>query len=531
MPPHERSGEGDPGASPIPQLAPPGAAPLGFAAAETPAQSLFEHAPCGLAALGTNGCFLSANAALLQIIGKSASSLQNICFQDLLTAGGRLFYETQFTPTLLLRERITEISFDLPGPDGTRVPAFVNACLYTDPGSGQKLILLAVFPAEQRRLYERELLRARKEFEQIAEVVRRSSDAILRLDPDAVIRTWNDGAEQIFGFSAAEAVGKPLTTLFAPGSEVPLTSAIADLRRGLEGAMEMIGIDRSGKRLDLSVNLTPHLEPPGILVSFSAILRDITSRKLAERALLQNEKLASVGRLASSIAHEINNPLESVTNLLYILESRVDAETRDLVMTAQEELARVSHIATHTLRFHKQSTRRTEVDLHGLTASVLSLYRARFEASDIRVLTGSADVSRLLCFEGELRQILVNLVSNAFDAMRTGGRLYIRHRDVMCWSQSTRSIRITVADTGSGMDEETLARLYEPFFSTKGIGGTGLGLWITEDLVRKNGGRIRIRSSNRPGRSGTVAMLSFRTQTDQKGPGTTPLEEARQDAR
>jgi PAS domain S-box-containing protein len=468
---------------------------------------LLEHAPCGFAVLEVTGQILFANDDLLQMTGRS--SLQGMSFQELLSPGGKLFYETQFTPTLLLRGHVSEITFDLTGPGNTRVPSFINARLRTDEFSHQKLILLAIFPAGQRRLYEKELLRARKEYEQIAEVVRRSSDAILRLGPDCVIQTWNDGAEQIFGFSAAQAIGKPLVDLFATGCEDPLTSAVADLRRGRQAAMEMVGIHRNGRRRDLSVNLTPHMEAPGILVSFSAIVRDITSRKLAERALLQNEKLASVGRLASSIAHEINNPLESVTNLLYILESRVTGETRDLVMTAQEELARVSHIATHTLRFHKQSTRQTEVNLDALIASVLSLYRARLESSNIRVLTDGAQASPLLCFEGELRQVLVNLVSNAFDAMRTGGRLLIRIRDLMRWCQPQRAVRITIADTGSGMDQETFAHLFEPFFSTKGIGGTGLGLWITQDLVRKNGGRIRIRSSNRPGQSGTVVTLTF----------------------
>lgn len=140
------------------------------------------------------------------------------------------------------------------------------------------------------------------------------------------------------------------------------------------------------------------------MVAFSAVIRDITLRKLAERALVQNEKLASVGRLASSTAHEINNPLESVTNLLYILESRVaEPETRAFVTSAQEELARVSHIATHTLRFHKQSSNRTMVDLQVLTESVLGLYRACLSNAGIDVGNQCDRISPLCCFEGELR--------------------------------------------------------------------------------------------------------------------------------
>jgi PAS domain S-box-containing protein len=470
--------------------------------------TLLEHSPCGAAVLDTRGNVLFANPFLLRMIGRS-KALEGITFQELLTPGGKLFYETQFAPTLLIRGQLNEILFELGGPDGTRIPVFVNASLHLDQAEDKQYILLAIFPAEQRRLYEKELLRARREFEQIAEVVRRSSDAILRLNTDSSIQTWNHGAEQMFGFTAEQVIGQPLSHLFAPDGENRLFSALSELRRGGESAFEVSGIHKSGKSLLLSVSLTPHMEAPGMMVSFSAIIRDITSRKLAERALLQNEKLASVGRLASSIAHEINNPLESVTNLLYILKSCVDGDARELVITAEEELARVSHIATHTLRFHKQSTGRSKVDLQALSSSVLSLYRARFEGSGITVHGDSAHVSPLLCFEGELRQVLVNLVSNAFDAMRTGGRIILRNRDVTLWPSRAHGVRITVADTGSGMDKETLARLFEPFFSTKEIGGTGLGLWISKDLVEKNGGRIRIRSSNRPGKSGTVVVMFF----------------------
>jgi signal transduction histidine kinase len=179
------------------------------------------------------------------------------------------------------------------------------------------------------------------------------------------------------------------------------------------------------------------------------------------------------------------------------------------VTKAQRELDRVAHIATHTLRFHKQSSDRTEVDLHSVAGSVLELYQVRFENSGIAVINDSAEASPFLCFEGELRQILFNLVSNAFDAMRAGGRLVLRCRDVTLHPSCQRGIRITVADSGSGMDKDTLRQVFEPFFSTKGIGGTGLGMWITKDLVKKNEGTIRIRSSVRPGRSGTTVIMRF----------------------
>ena len=443
------------------------------------------------------------------MLGLTEPSVQQLNFRDLLPMGGRLFYETQFIPTLLLRGSLCEIAFDLKRSDASQIPVLVNARAdKTEHGRHQ--IILAVFAVEQRYLYEKELLRARKEFEQMAEVVRRSSDAILRLKADGIIQSWNAGAQQIFGLPAETAIGKPLSSLLLSAHAESLSSAMANLKLGREAFIEATGRSASGNHMELSLSMTPHMEAPGILVAFSAIIRDITNRKQAERALLQNEKLASVGRLASSIAHEINNPLEAVTNLLYLLQLRVaDEETNSLVTKAQRELDRVAHIATHTLRFHKQSSDRTEVDLHSVAGSVLELYQVRFENSGIAVINDSAEASPFLCFEGELRQILFNLVSNAFDAMRAGGRLVLRCRDVTLHPSCQRGIRITVADSGSGMDKDTLRQVFEPFFSTKGIGGTGLGMWITKDLVKKNEGTIRIRSSVRPGRSGTTVIMRF----------------------
>jgi PAS domain S-box-containing protein len=471
---------------------------------------LLEHSPCGYVVVALDGGLLYANRAFCQLAGRDEFSLSGVHFQDLLSAGGAIFYETQFAPSLLMRGVLNEISFDLVHAGGERVPIFVNALLRVDAGGQPDHFLMTAFGAKHRRLYETELLRARRESEQVAEVVRRSSDAILRLTADGLIQTWNNGAQQIFGFSSSEAIGKPLLSLFGEDRRSELEASISELKNGVEIVKETIGLHQSRRPLDVSISMTPHLEPPGILVGFSAIIRDITARKLAERALLQNEKLASVGRLASSIAHEINNPLESVTNLLYILESRVaDEETRALVITAQEELARVSQIATHTLRFHKQSSGRTELDLRVLSDSVLALYRARLQNVGITAINDTSGCSPLFCYEGELRQVLVNLVSNAFDAMQSGGRLILRCRSITLWPSGLKGIRITVADTGKGMDQETLARIFEPFFSTKGIGGTGLGLWITHDLVAKNGGSIKVRSGTRPGRSGTVVTMVF----------------------
>jgi PAS domain S-box-containing protein len=315
----------------------------------------------------------------------------------------------------------------------------------------------------------------------------------------------------MFGYKSAEAVGQSISNLiFFENSRHSLETALEALKRGQEFSGESIGNRKDGTKVEVSVKLTPHMEAPGILVAFSAVVRDISIQKLAERALLQSEKLASVGRLASSIAHEINNPLAAVTNLLYILETRVTTpDMKALVQSAQDELGRVSQIATHTLRFHRQSSNPSELNLGKLFESVTALYRARLRNCSITAKIGRCSAKDLYCHEGELRQIILNIVGNAVDAMKTGGVLFLRCRESTLWTTGQRGVRITIADNGTGMEMATLSRIFEPFFSTKGIGGTGLGLWVTQDLVQKNGGSMRVRSSKSEASHGTIFCLFF----------------------
>jgi signal transduction histidine kinase len=240
---------------------------------------------------------------------------------------------------------------------------------------------------------------------------------------------------------------------------------------------------------------------------------DITEQRRAEAALLQSEKLAAVGRLASSIAHEINNPLESVVNLLYLIENSVEqdvAQARQFAQIAQRELARVSQITTQTLRFFKASTLRQRVDVAGLMDSVLALYAGKLVNSGVEVVREYGDGVEAVCFEGELRQAVNNLIGNAIDAMWEGGRLLVRARYATDFASGRRGVRLTIADTGSGMSSAVQAKIFEPFFTTKGIRGTGLGLWITQELVGKEDGRLRMRSREgvaHQGRRGTVFAL------------------------
>lgn len=236
---------------------------------------------------------------------------------------------------------------------------------------------------------------------------------------------------------------------------------------------------------------------------------DITTIKQAQEALLQSEKLAAAGRLAASISHEINNPLESVTNLLFLIASdgQLSASTRGFVKQAEEELARVSHIATQTLRFYRQSTRPTQADIPTLLDSVLTLHRGRIANAQVEIVRQYRTQIPLLCFEGELRQVFTNLISNAIDAMSsTKGQLTLRADQSRNWGTGQAGLRVTVRDNGSGIPPEILARIFEPFYSTKGNRGTGLGLWVTKEIIQKHRGIVHVRS--RVGK-GTIFSIFF----------------------
>jgi signal transduction histidine kinase len=240
---------------------------------------------------------------------------------------------------------------------------------------------------------------------------------------------------------------------------------------------------------------------------------EITQRLQAEEALRKTEKLAAAGRLAASIAHEINNPLEAVTNLLYLLQTHpeLDSTAREYVSTAQAELARVSEITQQTLRFYRQSTFPVRTQVAEVLDSVLALHQLRLGSARITVERELDPTVALFGFSGELRQLFANLIGNAIDAMVGGGRLIVRAR--YGTGRSLRGgwcdgVRVTVSDTGTGMSEETQRRLFEPFYTTKDATGTGLGLWVSDEIIRKHSGTARVKS-RQGDHSGTTFAIFF----------------------
>ena len=245
------------------------------------------------------------------------------------------------------------------------------------------------------------------------------------------------------------------------------------------------------------------------------ILVETTERRRAEDALRRTEKLAAAGRLAASIAHEVNNPLEAVTNLLYLIrQAPLDDVSAGYVDLAAHELARVSEITQQTLRFYRQSTLPAMVNVSELVDSVLRLHQARLTALQVDVCRDYARDVQLFCFAGELRQLFANLIGNAIDAMTpNGGRLLLRVRYAHSSAHPGQSgVRVTIADTGSGMTKEIQRHIFEPFFTTKEATGTGLGLWVSTEIIEKHSGIISMRSRARTDNgasAGTVFSVFF----------------------
>jgi two-component system sporulation sensor kinase C len=254
--------------------------------------------------------------------------------------------------------------------------------------------------------------------------------------------------------------------------------------------------------------LSPIRNREGKLTHFVGIQMDITARVEFEAALRQGEKLAAVGRLASSIAHEINNPLESVMNLLYLAQQEPELPAvMSYLSQADREVQRVALITSQSLRFYRQSSKPQAVHCGTLLETVLDLYESRAENSHVKIEHRERSHQAIVCLESEIRQVLNNLVRNAIEAMKHGGRLLIRSRDAVNWKTGAKGVVLTIADTGTGISSQTLAQLYKPFFTTKGAAGTGLGLWISSEIVARHQGTLRVRSSSEPGLSGTIFTL------------------------
>ena len=343
--------------------------------------------------------------------------------------------------------------------------------------------------------------------------------------PDLPLTYVNPAFEVMTGYTLEEVQGK--NCRFLQGEERD-QSAVASIREAIREQREVVAVlknfRRDGTPFWNELSLSPIRNRESQVTHFVGIQNDVTSRVEFEAALRESEKLAAVGRLASSIAHEINNPLESVMNLIYLAQNTENSkEIAHYLGMADQELQRVKLITARSLRFYKQSTRPQAVNTAALVNSVLDVYQSRLLNHNVSVERRERSTQSIVCMDSEIRQVLNNLVSNAIDAMNAnGGRLLIRTREATEWRSGARGVMITIADTGSGISPDVMKNVYRAFYTTKGIQGTGLGLWISSEIVERHHGRLRVRSSHCQGRSGTVFELFLPLQSFPATPQPVP---------
>jgi PAS domain S-box-containing protein len=313
---------------------------------------------------------------------------------------------------------------------------------------------------------------------------------------------------EMLGYSESELLAKTFEDITYPEDRAAEAVLLKRLLRGEQESynLEKRYLRKNGEPVWVNITSTAVRSSSGVPQYRITVVEDITIRKRAERALVNAEKLSVAGRMASSMAHEINNPLGAALNLLYLisLDGSLSTSNSEYLNSAQRELERVAHLAKQTLGFYRETGSPTKVDLREVADDVVNLYMPKLKNKDVQIERRYWTEAPIYGVEGELRQILSNLLINSIDAVSTQGCVRLRVSGPSTLDGDRPVIRLSVSDNGSGIKPQHLKQIFEPFFSTKETTGTGLGLWVTQQLVKKHDGTIRVRS--KPG-MGTVVQV------------------------
>ncbi len=371
--------------------------------------------------------------------------------------------------------------------DGTRY--WVDTTIVPSRGSDGEIESYVAIRAEitDRKRYEQRLIL-------LASIVDASDDAIVREDLDGRIRSWNTGAERVYGYSRSEALGQPVELLITP--EARRTEVT---RRNGREPFEAVHLGKGGRRIEVSLTVAPIRDASENVVGWARISRDITERKRLTESLNQAAKLAALGELAGNVAHEVNNPIGIISGKARLLltgghgfSEKVEGEIKKIV----EQSDRVGRLTRGLLDFCRPSySPKQATNVHQPLLRALSFVESKANRRGIKVENLLADgLPTVHANANELEQIFLNLFLNAIDAMDEGGTLSVRSglKD----GDGPERVIFSVSDTGGGIDEDALPRIFEPFFTTKAGKGTGLGLAICSGLAKSHGGELRVTSTS-----------------------------------
>jgi PAS domain S-box-containing protein len=370
-----------------------------------------------------------------------------------------------------------------------------------------------------RRTLAEEKLRRTEEFAK--KVVENSIDCIKVLDLDGRLEYMSPPGQralEIEDFN--DFLGRRWVDFWKEEDRSRAEAALSAARIGGLGSFQGDCSTVRGVPKSWDVKITPVLDADGNIERLIAVSRDITELKQAQTAVLQAEKLAAAGRLAATIAHEINNPLEAVTNFIFLAKTSegVPEEVCKQLEIADRELSRVAQIAQQTLGFYRDNSTRKWVSVSELLRDVITLYESRLRSKQIQTEIATDEGLKIYIKQGELRQVLANLMANAIDASSEGGKIWVRARSTKNWTNGLEpGLRITLADNGIGMAPEIQHRIFAPFFTTKPNVGTGIGLWVTKSLIEDQDGYMRFRS--RQGQKPGTVMSFFLPLTRSETPG------------
>ena len=372
------------------------------------------------------------------------------------------------------------------------------------------LFVLAFFQEARREVWQKaraaDALREREAW--LHTTLHSIGDAVIATNEKGEVKFINGVAARLLRRESADVEGKPLAQVFPIFNEItgaPAVNPVANvIQKGASSALSNHTMlqNQQGERIPIEDSAAPILDKDGRVTGAVLVFRDVSHQRRVQEIARTSEKLAATGRLAATIAHEINNPLEAAINLLYLAQGSASmAEIKRYIADADHELSRMAHITQKTLTFSRSSSGATSTNLRHLLGEVTGIYDGRIKSQRIKVEIDCPPNLAITTIKGDLQQIVSNLVANALDALEPGGRLKIKA------SAEPGGAKVEIEDNGSGIPTQNLDRIFEPFFTTKKDTGTGLGLWVVRDLVDKQGGTISVVSSTDDVHRGTRFSL------------------------